>query len=81
MFESIMSQQGFTRVTTEKMMTGGQDVPSLCRARPDYERQCIICGHGPVVDFYTMDGHFVDNSDMCGVCTFGRQECRDPGHW
>ena len=81
MFGSNLSQPEFTRVSVEKMMAGSPDVPPLCRACPDYERQCIICGHGPVVDFYTVDGRFVDSSDMCGVCTFGRQECRDPSRW
>lgn len=81
MFESIMSPPEFTRVSVEKMMSGSPDIPPLYRACPDHERQCIICGHGPVVDFYTVDGRFVDSSDMCGVCTFGRQECRDPSRW
>ena len=67
MFESNLSQPEFTRVSVEKMMAGSPDIPPLCRACPDYERQCIICGHGPVVDFYTVDGRFVDSSDMCGV--------------
>lgn len=81
MFGSNLSQPEFTRVSVKKMMAGSPDIPPLCRACPDYERQCIICGHGPVVDFYTVDGCFVDSSDMCGVCTFGRQECRDPSRW
>ena len=66
MFGSNLSQPEFTRVSVEKMMAGSPDIPPLCRACPDYERQCIICGHGPVVDFYTVDGCFVDSSDMCG---------------
>ena len=81
LWETVMQYQEFTRVSVEKLMTGTSDIPPLCKARPDYERQCSICGHGPVVDLYTMDGQFVDSSDMCGVCAFGRQDCREPSHW
>ena len=81
MFESNLSQPEFTRVSVEKMMAGSPDIPTLCRACPDYERQSIICGNGPVVDFYTMDGRLVDSYDMSGDYNIVRQECRDTSRW
>lgn len=47
-------------------MTKRKQPPIECRLRPNYTKKCIACGHGPVVDVYTRDGHFV-NSTSCAV--------------
>ena len=45
-------------------MTKRKQPPIECRLRPNYTKKCIACGHGPVVDVYTRDGHFVNSTAM-----------------
>lgn len=62
-------------------MTKRKQPPIECRLRPNYTKQCIACGHGPVVDVYTRDGHFVNSTSMCGACSFGKEKYADPENW
>ena len=55
--------------------------PIECRLRPNYTKKCVACGHGPVVDVYTRDGHFVNSTAMCGACSFGKEKYADPQNW
>lgn len=47
---------------------------------PDYSRQCEVCGAGHVVTC-VKDGKVVFKSTLCGVCTWGESEMRDPEEW
>ena len=62
-------------------MTKRKQPPIECRLRPNYTKKCIACGHGPVVDVYTRDGHFVNSTSMCGACSFGKEKYADPENW
>ena len=62
-------------------MTKRKQPPIECRLRPNYTKKCIACGHGPVVDVYTRDGHFVNSTAMCGACSFGKEKYADPENW
>lgn len=60
-------------------MTKRKQPPIECRLRPNYTKKCIACGHGPVVDVYTRDGHFVNSTAMCGACSFGKEKLKEHG--
>ena len=62
-------------------MTKRKQPPIECRLRPNYTKKCIACGHGPVVDVYTRDGHFVNSTSMCCACSFGKEKYADPENW
>lgn len=43
---------------------------TLDDVRPDWTRKCKTCAERPIVPF----------TELCGVCTFGDQECAN-GNW
>lgn len=47
---------------------------------PDYNHSCEVCGQKPVVTG-VKDGKVVYQGEMCGVCTWGEADCRDPANW
>lgn len=47
---------------------------------PDYGRQCENCGETPVVTGVA-DGHVVYQGALCGVCSWGDSNARDPANW
>lgn len=48
--------------------------------RPDYKHKCEVCGADHVVTG-VKDGVVVYQGEMCGVCTWGESEMRDPEEW
>lgn len=48
--------------------------------QPDYTRSCEVCGTDHVVTGWK-DGKEVYSGDMCGVCTWGESDARDPESW
>lgn len=48
--------------------------------QPDYTRSCEVCGANHVVTGWK-DGKEVYSGDMCGVCTWGESDARDPANW
>lgn len=51
--------------------------------RPDYARECEVCGQTPCVTGWQLKPKLkeVYTGDMCGVCTWGEADCRDPENW
>jgi hypothetical protein len=47
---------------------------------PDWDAVCHLCGTMPCVTGLR-DGQVVYRSHMCGICTFGEQDCADPQRW
>lgn len=47
---------------------------------PDYKHKCEVCGQKPVVTG-VKDGKVVYQGSMCGVCTWGEADMRDPEEW
>ena len=47
---------------------------------PDYDSQCMNCGHSPVVTAVS-EGDVVYSTEMCGACTWGEAKCLDPSEW
>jgi len=47
---------------------------------PNYDDECMVCGQSPTVDIY-VNGKLENETEMCGVCTWGEAACIDPENW
>lgn len=57
-----------------------QQIVQVGEWKPDYTKECEVCGAGHVVTGWT-NGKKVFGTDMCGVCTWGEADMADPDKW
>lgn len=57
-----------------------EEVTYVDRYEPDYESTCLNCGGTPTV-LGLKNGKVVYAAGMCGVCTWGEADARDPSNW
>lgn len=48
---------------------------------PNYKKKCGNCEQTPTVDIKEIKSGKVIKTGLCGVCTWGEAELRDPDKW